>query len=423
MNGRSGTFSPVSVDGSEWSGISKYQNHQDPSTYPTHPRANLATPPISGSSAGLQQGRFSNGNNRPANAHPGNPSPPSSVARSSVLSDHQRRKTLMMEEALSQHYAILKRYLAQSLRDEKGNPKPNRARDKLLRLSPVQFQELSTDVYDELLRRQSAAGPQTNGPGQVPSYLLPKDNFHPKRNQARQKLATLPPPRFRDLATDVFYELERRFPRFTGADIPRNGSPAPSMRGPPSRAGTPNGIRPGSRGQGPSGTGPGSVSGYSQPRNMSLGSQVMAGLGIPGVGGPDDAYGRPTPKTFQSSTIIPNKSTMVEDDDDQTGPSDNDDDRSESSRKRRDTNNTHRSFGAGHERDRRVMADMEGHISHLQAQVGKLESTVRDRNAQIADIQQGRDGKDKVEPPHHRKLMTQNILTLNHRRQIKIGRT
>ncbi|KAL8850546.1 MAG: hypothetical protein Q9221_004503 [Calogaya cf. arnoldii] len=393
MNGRSGTFSPVSVDGSEWSGISKYQNHPDPSTYPSHPRANLATPPISGSSAGIQQGRFSNGNNRPANAHPGNPSPPNSVARSSVLSDHQRRKTLMMEEALSQHYAILKRYLTQSLRDEKGNAKPNRARDKLLRLSPVQFQELSTDVYDELLRRQSAAGQQTNGPGQVPSYLLPKDNFHPKRNQARQKLATLPPPRFRDLATDVFYELERRFPRFTGADIPRNGSPAPSMRGPPSRVGTPNGIRPGSRGQGAA-QGPGS--GYGQPRNASLGSQVMAGLGIPGVGGPDDAYGRPTAKTFQSSTIIPNKSTMVEDDDDQTGPSDNDDDRSEFSRKRRDTTTTNRSVGAGHERDRRGMADMESQISDLQAKVGNLESTVRERNAQIADVRQARDGKDKA---------------------------
>ncbi|KAL8656432.1 MAG: hypothetical protein Q9226_002670 [Calogaya cf. arnoldii] len=393
MNGRSGTFSPVSVDGSEWSGISKYQNHPDPSTYPSHPRANLATPPISGSSAGIQQGRFSNGNNRPANAHPGNPSPPNSVARSSVLSDHQRRKTLMMEEALSQHYAILKRYLAQSLRDEKGNAKPNRARDKLLRLSPVQFQELSTDVYDELLRRQSAAGQQTNGPGQVPSYLLPKDNFHPKRNQARQKLATLPPPRFRDLATDVFYELERRFPRFTGADISRKGSPAPSVRGPPSRVGTPNGIRPGSRGQGPA-QGPGS--GYGQPRNASLGSQVMAGLGIPGVGGPDDAYGRPTAKTFQSSTIIPNKSTMVEDDDDQTGPSDNDDDRNEFSRKRRDTNTTNRSVGAGHERDRRGMADMESQISDLQAKVGNLESTVRERNAQIADVRQARDGKDKA---------------------------
>lgn len=216
MNGRSGTFSPVSADGSEWSGIARYQN-SEPSNYPSqplHPRGNLTTPPVSGSSAGIQ-GRLSNGMNRIPNAHPGNPSPPSSVARSSYgtsLSDHQRRKTLLMEEALSQHYAILKRYLAQSLRDEKGNAKPNRARDKLLRLSPIQFQELSTDVYDELLRRQSAAGQQANGPGQVPSYLLPKENFHPKRNQARQKLATLPPPRFRDLATDVFYELERRFP-------------------------------------------------------------------------------------------------------------------------------------------------------------------------------------------------------------------
>ena len=305
----------------------------------------------------------------------------------------------MMEEALSQHYAILKRYLAQSLRDEKGNAKPNRARDKLLRLSPVQFQELSTDVYDELLRRQSAAGQQTNGPGQVPSYLLPKENFHPKRNQARQKLATLPPPRFRDLATDVFYESERRFPRFAGTDLPRNGSPAPSMRGPPSRVGTPNGMRPGSRGQGPPGAGQGPGPGYGHPRNPSLGSQVMAGLGIPGVGGPDDAYGRPTAKTFQSSTIIPNKSTMVEDDDDQTGPSDNDDDRSEFSRKRRDTSNTHRSVGAGHERDKRAMADMEIRVSNLQVAVGDLESTVRDRDAQIADFRQARDGKDQVTYP------------------------
>ncbi|KAL8805734.1 MAG: hypothetical protein Q9182_001767 [Xanthomendoza sp. 2 TL-2023] len=384
MNGRSGTFSPVSPDGSEWS---------------NYPRANLATPPISGSSVGVQQGRFSNGMNRPPNPHPANPSPPSSVAaRSSYgtsLSDHQRRKTLMMEETLSQHYAILKRYLAQSLRDEKGNAKPNRARDKLLRLSPVQFQELSTDVYDELLRRQSAAGQQTNGPGQVPSYLLPKDNFHPKRNQARQKLATLPHPRFRDLATDVFYELERRFPRFTGTDIPRNGSPAASMRGPPSRVGTPNGMRPGSRIQAPPGSGQGPGPGVGQPRNLSLGSQVMAGLGIPGVGGPDEAYGRPMAKTFQSSTIIPNKSTMVEDDDDQTGPSDNEDGRSSFSRKRRDTDITHRSLGLGPERDRRAMTDLEHQVSDLQTKVGNLESTVRDRDMQIAGLRQARDGKDQ----------------------------
>ncbi|KAL8678318.1 MAG: hypothetical protein Q9186_005308 [Xanthomendoza sp. 1 TL-2023] len=388
MNGRSGTFSPVSPDGSEWT---------------NYPRANLATPPISGSSAGVQQGRFSNGMNRPPNPHPANPSPPSSVAaRSSYgtsLSDHQKRKTLMMEEALSQHYAILKRYLAQSLRDEKGNAKPNRARDKLLRLSPVQFQELSTDVYDELLRRQSAAGQQTNGPGQVPSYLLPRDNFHPKRNQARQKLATLPHPRFRDLATDVFYELERRFPRYLATDIPRNGSPAASMRAPPSRVGTPNGVRPGSRTQAPPGPGQGPGPGYGQPRNPSLGSQVMAGLGIPGVGGPDDAYGRPTAKTFQSSTIIPNKSTMVEDDDDQTGPSDNDDGRSSFSRKRRDTDTTHRSVGQGPERGKRRMTDLEHQVSDLQAKVGNLESTVRDRDIHIAGLRQARDGKDQPSNP------------------------
>ena len=302
----------------------------------------------------------------------------------------------MMEEALSQHYTILKRYLAQSLRDEKGNAKPNRARDKLLRLSPVQFQELSTDVYDELLRRQSAAGQQTNGPGQVPSYLLPKDNFHPKRNQARQKLATLPPPRFRDLATDVFYELERRFPRFTGADIGRNGSPAPSIRGPPSRAGTPNGTRPGSRAQGPPGHGQGPGPGYGPPRNASLGSQVMAGLGIPGVGGPDDGYGRPTAKTFQSSTIIPNKSTLVEDDDEQTGPEDYDDGRSEHSRRRRDTGNTQRSVGIVNEKDRRAIADSESQISDLQAKVEMLETTIRDRDIKIDELRQYEDEKDQV---------------------------
>lgn len=39
-----------------------------------------------------------------------------------------------------------------------------------------------------------------------------REEFHPKRNQARQKLATLPRTRFKDLSSDVFFELERRFP-------------------------------------------------------------------------------------------------------------------------------------------------------------------------------------------------------------------
>ena len=298
------------------------------------------------------------------NGRPGGPSPPNSVgARSSYgttmsSTEAKRRQTMQMEDRLTQHYAILKRFLGQSLRDEKGNPKPNRARDKLLRLSGIQFQELSTDVYDELLRRQSAQGQQTNGPGQVPPYLLPKDNFHPKRNQARQKLATLPPLRFRDLATDVFYELERRFPSFMGRDTPRNGSPA---LGPPSRAGTPNGVRPGGTGYG--------------ARNQSLSGQIMGGLGIPG--GPDDQYGRPTAKQFQSNTIIPNKSTMVEDDDD--------DGLSDVYGSRRDTTLTSRSMG-GSDKDRKAIAEFETQVGELQGRIKDLELQAQEKDTELEKL-------------------------------------
>ena len=286
-----------------------------------------------------------------------------------------------MEESLTQHYHVLKRYLAQSLRDEKGNPKPNRARDKLLRLSPVQFQELSTDVYDELLRRESHPGQK---PTEVPEFLVPKENFHPKRNQARQKLSTLPPTRFRDLATDVFYELERRFPQFTGADIDRRGSPVSSVRGPPSRTGTPNGVRPSSRGQGPRRP--------HAPRQGSLGGQVFAGLGIPGIGAPDDVYGRPTAKSSQSSTIIPNKSTLVEDDDDQTGPEDNDSSYGAGNRNRTDIGSTN----ANSEQDKRTIADCQAQIGDLQRKVSDLEERVRDKNGELEKVYVSRNEAENV---------------------------
>lgn len=276
---------------------------------------------------------------------------------------------------MSQHYSILKRYLGQSLRDEKGNPKPNRARDKLLRLSAIQFQELSTDVYDELLRRQSAAGQQNNVPGQVPAYLLPKENFHPKRNQARQKLATLPSSRFRDLATDVFYELERRFPHFAGNGIPRNGSPGLGGYGPPSRTGTPNGTRPG-----------GHASGL-PPRNASLGSQVMAGLSVPSHG-PNDGYQGPTAKTFQSNTIIPNKSTMVEDDDD--------DNMSDVYGGRRDTTYTSRSMGGGSEKDRQAVKEYEAQVGELQGKLQDVESRLRDRDSELDRLHEARNETEDV---------------------------
>lgn len=388
MNGRSGTFSPVSTDGSEWSGISRYQGTESSfSPAISNQRGNLATPPVS-TSNGIH-GHMFNGMNNRRPSDTGNPSPPSSVAGRSSYGgnrvDEGRRKTLMMEESLAQHYSILKRYLAQSLRDEKGNPKPNKARDKLLRLSSVQFQELSTDVYDELLRRQSAGRPQISGPSQVPTFLLPKDNFHPKRNQARQKLATLPAARFRDLATDVFYELERRFPRFAGGDIERTISPASSARGPPSRQGTPNGIRPGSRDPSSVRGPPGPGGGYGA-RNPSLGSQYISGQPIPEVPPPDDTYGRPTAKTFQSHTIIPNKSTLVEDDDDQTGPEDNGNRRSNGLSLKRDTRNTFES-GVGAENGREAPIGFESRYGELQEKLNALESKVREKDVALEQMQ------------------------------------
>jgi hypothetical protein len=338
MNGRNGPLSPVSVGGgSEWSGISKYQSLDTDSSYSPNPgnRGQLASPPVSsGSNGTMNGGGFPPRGSSAVNG--GAPSPPSSVARSSVgtglyaqSESGRSRKDEQFEGLLSEHYVALKRFLAASLRDEKGNPRPNRARDKLLRLSPVQFQELSTDVFDELLRRQQSGrrprpDPEKPNSG-PPPYLVPKDLFHPKRNQARQKLSTLPPPRFRDLATDVFYELERRFPRFAGDNLSRMGSPA-SMRGPPSRVGTPMDGRGVPRMRKPSDAS--SITGYSM-RSESRGPGSRPGPGMNGLippspGIPPNEYGRPTPKVFQSNTIIPNKSTMVEDD--ETGGEDNDDD-------------------------------------------------------------------------------------------------
>jgi len=45
-------------------------------------------------------------------------------------------------------------------------------------------------------------------------FLPVREDFHPKRNQARQKLATLPASRFEDLSSDVYFELARRYPEF-----------------------------------------------------------------------------------------------------------------------------------------------------------------------------------------------------------------
>lgn len=288
---------------------------------PMYEQGQLASPPYSGGANGPMNGGFPPG---PRSA--GGPSPPPSVGRSSTATDIYARSEggrsrrggggggiggdAENEAVLGEHYVALKRYLSQTSRDGKPNPPANKARDKLQRLTSVQFLELSTDVFDELLRRQAFSRRPPNAPPNVgpPAYLLPEDTFHPKRNQARQKLSSLGPPRFRDLATDVFCELERRFPRFIAGDIPRMTSPVSTRA--PSRAGTPMGQYP-----------PRGVS-RRQPSNASsIRGALQDAYDIPpSPGMPPNNFDRPQPKQFQSNTIIPNKSTMVEEDDD--GPED-----------------------------------------------------------------------------------------------------
>lgn len=211
-----------------------------------------------------------------------------------------------MEGELFKHYTVLKGFLKGSAY---APPRPNKARDKLLRLSPVQFHELSTDVFDELQRRQALAPIPGRPPRQqnVPPFLQARPDFHEKRNQARQKLSSLPTPRFRDLSTDVFCELERRFPQFSRQPDGGRRGPGPSRDMPP-----PNGYPPMPRSQsygmqGGPGPGPGPGFGQRQDSGSSLSPQDP--------NPPPIDYGRPMAKQFQSNTITPNKSMMVEDED------------------------------------------------------------------------------------------------------------
>lgn len=134
------------------------------------------------------------------------------------LKDAPRISSTLVDapEVARTHFWELNTYLAAYLAKEPANSRST-ARQKLTRLTRQQFQELSTDVYDELLRRKN-----NSTSNEVP-FLPVRDDFHPKRNQARQKLATLPTGRFKDLSSDVYYELSRRYPEFK--EDPTNGAP------------------------------------------------------------------------------------------------------------------------------------------------------------------------------------------------------
>ncbi|KAJ2707324.1 component of the polarisome [Coemansia sp. IMI 203386] len=108
-----------------------------------------------------------------------------------------------MEATAGQYHREMTKFILDEI--EQGAASPTKSElGKLSRLSPMQFQELATDVYDELKRRRSN--------NQDFPFLPVRDHYHPKRNQARQKLATLSLSKFVDLVHDVNEEIRRRFP-------------------------------------------------------------------------------------------------------------------------------------------------------------------------------------------------------------------
>jgi hypothetical protein len=324
--GRAPDLSPAST-ASEWSGVNTYnqlpRNDGPFGTLPMMPPGEDGAPP-------RPMGAFQRPSNGSINFPPsqldplGQRRPSESASRGSsragsiansrssdgTISDEQSRKYKRMEAELFQHYTVLKGFLRGG---SQAPPRPNKARDKLLRLSPVQFHELSTDVFDELQRRQALAPlpGRPPRPQNVPPFLQPRPDFHEKRNQARQKLSSLQTPRFRDLSTDVFCELERRFPQFQRSDGGRPLSSRSQSRGPapPSRDGPPmpNEFGAPSRAQTFGG-----LTGKGHPQKQGSVSS------LPGFDKPPSLaeLGRPMPKQFQSNTITPNKSMMVEDEDD-----------------------------------------------------------------------------------------------------------
>ncbi|KAG9124638.1 hypothetical protein FRC07_010822 [Ceratobasidium sp. 392] len=90
------------------------------------------------------------------------------------------------------------------------------AREKLARLTRVQFLELAMDVHDETAREKN------RNPGDLSacSTIPVRRDYTSHRNEARQKIANLRSDLLQELMSDIFYELGRRYPKFKEAGSP-----------------------------------------------------------------------------------------------------------------------------------------------------------------------------------------------------------
>ncbi|KAK9456710.1 hypothetical protein V1511DRAFT_456970 [Dipodascopsis uninucleata] len=199
------------------------------------------------------------------------------------------------EQVLRKHYSAFASFL--NVSDDIVLPPPSprqaKSRERLHRMPRVPFVELSTDIHDELQRRIKEAD-STNTGMKVPSSLEPKSEFHPKRNQTREHLSVLQQPRFRDLVLDVFFEVVRRVPitplyshgSYSSTNLQ---SKLPQIQ----------------------------YHSHSSS-NVSNNEQTHRATGSSSSISTNNSnnIGRPLPRTFQATTVVPSKSVMVEKSDD-----------------------------------------------------------------------------------------------------------
>ncbi|KAG8718646.1 hypothetical protein FRC09_012357 [Ceratobasidium sp. 395] len=96
------------------------------------------------------------------------------------------------------------------------------SRRKLADLTRAQFVVLAVDVHDEVVRATNLK----HGIAFVATSHLPRAEFCQERNERRQRLANFKPNSLRDLLSDVFYELCRRFPQLRDGATPLQRSPS-----------------------------------------------------------------------------------------------------------------------------------------------------------------------------------------------------
>lgn len=434
-------LSPVS---SEWSGISRYQSFQSVSDAggppPNIPPPRNGPTPVGGRRPSVASTRMGEPRMNPMSPMSpmdrgmegmnGAPSPPASVARSSDTTglyspdgntNAASLQGIIFEEQVASRHATLQRLLGDALNDQPpGWPhEKTNAQEKLIKLSSSQFAELSEDIHDELCRREGLRDRSEDPNSPIPLYLPAKPEFYYKRNQARMRLHKLPMKRFRTLASDIFFELERRYPKLCGAKSPTNSmhnGQFPPQRitspGPP-RVGSPGPGRVNSPGPGGMRNGPPGGPGYGNPNvprlgnpppppgmRMSPGPPGSPAFGPPGPNGNPNTLGRPLPRTYQNqTTIVPNISTMVEEDDDGDDASGYEgmsaydrasdrDSKISGPSVRPDSMRSRKSIKESPtETDKKAVAEYETQISDLQKKIEDLEKALKEKEEKMAQAE------------------------------------